>query len=132
MKGYYYLHTNGDLIYKNAIVVDSDPEYFDSPFVKKYWFFDSDERFYAWQIVTEALALGAKRKRIFELKEKWGLTDEDAVQFAIKAKLRLVIDGDQWCATFHDFKNVQESQCGFGITALEALAELAKGGLAHD
>jgi len=36
---YYYEHTNGEIISKPDIVVDSlgASEYFDSPFVKKYW-----------------------------------------------------------------------------------------------
>lgn len=32
---YYYLHTNGSVIYKPPIVVCE--EFFDSPFVKKVW-----------------------------------------------------------------------------------------------
>jgi len=129
MKGYYYLHTNGSMIFKPKIVLDSDPLYFDSPFVKKYWFFDSENRTYAWLICIEALSLGADKKRIFELKEKWGLTDEDAVEFATCMKLKIFKDGGQWCAAFFDFVDTQESQCGFGNTALEAFAELAKRGL---
>jgi len=129
MKGYYYLHTNGDLIFKPAIVFDSDPEYFNSPFVKRYWAFDSEDRFDAWQIAIEALSLGASKKRVFELKEKWKLTNEDAEYFIDRAKLKLFKDGNQFCATFHDFIDIQNSQCGFGDTALEAFAELAKGGL---
>ena len=31
---YFYLHTNGDVIGKNPACVESDPEYFNSPFVK--------------------------------------------------------------------------------------------------
>ena len=37
---YYYLHTNGKIISKRAIVAEmgtTPAEYFDSPFVKKYW-----------------------------------------------------------------------------------------------
>lgn len=36
---YYYLHTNGSLIKKPAIVVESAGvnDYFNSPFVRKYW-----------------------------------------------------------------------------------------------
>ena len=35
--GYYYEHQNGRIIFKNAVVVDMDPHYFDSPFVKRVW-----------------------------------------------------------------------------------------------
>lgn len=123
MDGYYYLHQNGSLIYKKLKPED------DSPFVIKIWGLDLSERGDAWLICIEALALGANKSRIDELAEKWGLTDEDAQEFADRAGLKLFKDGSAWCATFSDFENIQESQCGFGDTALEALAELAKPGL---
>jgi len=41
--GYYYLHTNGQIIWKPFIVVESDPEYFNSPYVVKYWKVKSEE-----------------------------------------------------------------------------------------
>ena len=81
--------------------------------------------------------MGANRKRIDELVEKWGLTDKDALEFIKQAmtkgveQFRLFRDGDMWCATFYDFVNIQESQCGFGKTCLEALSELAKPGLVN-
>ena len=71
-KHYYYLHTNGDLIHKPASVVDSDPEYFDSPFVKKVWTIDTEDRGTLWIVLTEALALGANKERVKELQNKWG------------------------------------------------------------
>jgi hypothetical protein len=81
-------------------------------------------------LCIEALALGADKDRIDELAKKWGLTDDDAQAFVNSmSELRLFRDGNQWCATFSDFINLQESQCGFGDTALDAFAELAKAGL---
>jgi hypothetical protein len=121
--GFYYLHTNGDLIWKQF-----RPEY-DSDFVKRVWVVDAADRGCAWIIAVEALALGANKTRIDELAHKWGLTDEDAQEFANRAKLQVFKDGNKWCATFADFINLQESQAGFGSTAIEALAELAKQGL---
>lgn len=124
--GWYYLHTNGSLLFKRL-----EPEA-DSPFVRRVWRVDIRNRLNAWIIATEALALGANRERVMELAEKWGLTDEDAVDGFVGhsgGKFKLSRDGDQWCATFGDFVNIQESQCGFGKTCLEALAELAKPGL---
>lgn len=122
--GYYYLHTNGDLIYKKFM-----PE-LDSDFVVKVWAFDKSQRGHAWIIAIEALALGANKERIFELKEKWGLTDSDAGEFVKEVGLfNLFLDQNMWCATFSDFTNLQESQAGFGDTALEAFADLAKQGL---
>lgn len=44
-KGYYYLHTNGSIIWKPSMVTRMDPEYFDSPFVVKVWEINSDLAF---------------------------------------------------------------------------------------
>jgi hypothetical protein len=43
-EGYYYLHVNGQLIYKSAYGVDAmgAEEYFDSPYVVKYWYVKSE------------------------------------------------------------------------------------------
>ena len=56
MNGWYYLHTNGELIYKPAA---SDPD-FSSPFVRKHWAFDVSDRKDAWTVLLEALAFGGK------------------------------------------------------------------------
>ena len=128
MKHYYYLHINGDLIHKNALVVDSDSNYFDSEFVKRAWMIDTEDRGSIWILLIEALALGARKDRIKELQEKWGATNEDAQEFAKKVGLVLKMDGDAWCAHFPDFINLQESRVGFGGDCLEALAALAKQG----
>ena len=132
--GWYYLHTNGDLIYKPSAV--GRPEVEPGGFVRKVWPIDTERRETAWLLCIEAWALGARRDRVDELAAKWGLTDEDAQAFVAHATdkagqpvFRLFLDGTHWCATFHDFVDLQASQCGFGATALEALAELAKPGL---
>lgn len=82
--GYYYLHTNGDLIYKPASVMDSDPSYFDSSFVKKVWALDLSDRGDAYSMLLEAEAMGARVERIHELKAKWKITEEDTQTFAIE------------------------------------------------
>ena len=71
MKGYYYLHMNGDLIWKPEIVAQ-DRGYFDSPFVEKVWFIDTTDRLQAWRFLLEALAAGARAARVSELADKWG------------------------------------------------------------
>ncbi len=126
--GYYYLHTNGDLIYKPAICLETDPDYFVSDFVRETWAFVTDRRECAWTILIEASVLGANEDRIKELKEKWGCTDEDAPKYAERMGLKIFLDGNQWCAAFDDFVNVQESQVGTGKTALEAFINLARQG----
>jgi hypothetical protein len=73
--GFYYLHTNGDLIYKRF-----EPES-DSPFVRKVWALDVTDRAQAWTIALEALVMGADINRVKELADKWGLTLNDSFEF---------------------------------------------------
>lgn len=77
--GFYYLHTNGDLIFKPAIAVDSS-EYFNSPFVKRVWPIDLKNRLCAWKIVFEALWLKCSIPRAKELVDKWGLDYKDSIE----------------------------------------------------
>jgi hypothetical protein len=125
-KGYYYLHTNGDLIYKRYMDSEQVADFIESDFVKMFWDFDSEYRGDAWKILVCALALGANKKRIKELAEKWNCTNEDAKNFALFFKFNLYMDGNAYCANRSDFINIQESPCGFGDTAIEAIAELLK------
>ncbi len=39
---------------------------------------------------------------------------------------RVFMDGDQWCAVYPDFINIQESPAGFGYTQEEARLALSK------
>lgn len=77
---YYYLHTNGNLIGRNPVVVDMDPEYFNSPFVQKYWRVDLTDRGTVWRMILEALAKGARINRVKELAKKWGMDLKDAIE----------------------------------------------------
>ena len=74
MNGYYYLHTNGDLIFKTYYPDDSD-------FVKKVWSFDTSERTDAWTIILEALALVGNKNRVSELILKWDCNLSDLVEY---------------------------------------------------
>lgn len=62
---YYYLHTNGSLIGKNPWVVDSDPQYFDSPFVSRVWHITNQADFD--NMIIEARNLGANENSINNL-----------------------------------------------------------------
>ncbi len=64
--------------------------------------------------------------------KKWGITNNDCLIFAGLSRLRLFKDGDQWCCTYPDFVNLQESLAGFGETAFEAMANLPKPRLIED
>lgn len=76
---HYYLHTNGDLIYKPY---RPDP----SDFTKKIWSFDPAQRAHAWQIILEALALGADIVRVRMLCNKWNLTYNDSLMMLANTK----------------------------------------------
>lgn len=124
-QGYYYLHTNGDLIFKSGVAYN-DADFVDSDFVKAYWFIDSTNREDAWTVLVEALALGANKARVKELAEKWHCDDDDARIFAERVNVHVDVDGDKWMVTFRNFINLAESHAGFGDTILEAMADLAR------
>lgn len=80
MKWIYYLHQNGDLIGKNPIVAAGDASYFDSPFVKKVWWIDTDHRDTLWTLMLEALGLGARVYRVREIAEKQKCDKADSIE----------------------------------------------------
>ena len=77
MKWYYYLHINGDIIGRNPIVVDSDPDYFDSPFVRKIFVVETTDRRTLVEMLAECKMLKADARQIKELEEKNNITDKD-------------------------------------------------------
>jgi hypothetical protein len=121
--GYYYLHTNGALIYKRDFG-DTAADLRESDFVRAFWPIDPTDRATAWALLVEALAMGVDKARINELAAKWKCDDADAPNYADYLGLRLFMDGSAWCATCSDFQDIQSSACGFGDTALDAFAAL--------
>ena len=123
--GWYYLHENGDLIFK----VDHDgvaADIRESTFARGLWPVDPSDREGAWTILVEALASGARRERVLELAKKWACNDTDAHEYAARVGATLQRDGAAWHAMAPGHVNLQESPNGFGDTCLEALAALAK------
>ena len=86
--GWYYLHTNGSLIFKRF-----EPES-DSTFVKRVWSVDITDRLSAWTILIESLALGADKARVKELAQKWRCDVKDLVQFMCRANQPTRIQSD--------------------------------------
>jgi len=86
MKWIYYLHQNGDLIGKNPIAVANAASYFDSPFVKKVWWIETNERKTLWTMVLEALALGARIDRVKECAEKNKCDKADSIEMLVRIK----------------------------------------------
>ena len=124
MIGWYYLHKNKELIYKNS--PDAIADIRDSDLCHTAWSFSPEDRAGAWDILVEALSLGAKKERIAELAEKWKCDDIDAQKYADYLGINLNIDGSAMTAYREDFTNLQESPCGFGDNYLEAMADLCK------
>lgn len=124
IQGWYYLHENGELIYKPRPEAAMDIR--DSDLARALWPVDPADRLGAWTILVEAVAAGANAGRVRELAAKWGCDDADAAEYAKRIGCALSRDGNQWCATRADFVNLQESPAGFGDTALEAMAELCR------
>lgn len=122
--GWYYLHTNGQLIYKGQHADVADMR--ESSFVKMLWSFTASDRRGAWSMLVEALAAGADKECVDKLAAKWGCTDEDADMYCSVIGVDVEMDGNAWCAHRQDFINLQESNAGFGETILEALSELCK------
>ena len=125
IEGWYYLHENGDLIYKRELG-GTAADIRESSFARCMWPMDPSDRMGAWNIAVEGLALGAKPERVADLAGKWMLTDTDAAHYAERLGVTLDMDGDAWCAKQPGFVDLQTSIAGFGTTALEALAALAR------
>lgn len=123
--GWYYLHTNGDLIYKRELG-ETAADIRESPFAVGLWPVDQTDRKTAWDVCVEGLAAGANKIRIADLAKKWGCNNEDAAKYAEIVGCKIERDGNVWCATAPNFINLQESPAGYGKTALEAMAELCR------
>ena len=126
MEGWYYLHTNGSLIYKRELG-GTAADIRDSDFARGLWPFDPEDREGAWRICVEGLAAGAKPERVKELATLWQCDDEDATKaYGPRIGCELYMDGNMWCAVALDHIDLAVSPAGFGETCLEAMAELAK------
>lgn len=123
IQGWYYLHENKELIYKNN--PDAIQDIRESDLCHSAWAWDG-QRQTAWQILVESLSLGAKKERVKELSETWHCDNKDAEQYADYLGLQVGMDGNAYYARKSDFENLQESPAGFGDSYLEAMSELAK------
>lgn len=124
IEGWYYLHSNGEFIYKRDLD-NTVADLRESDFVKSLWAFDPTNRECVWQMLIEALAGGAKKDRVMELAAKWGCDDTDANIYAKRIGCNIYRDENKWCATDQHFENLQSSPAGFGETKLEAMSALA-------
>ena len=125
IEGWYYLHTNGDLIYKRELG-GTAADIRESSFAVAMWPIDPTDRAGAWCVLVEASALGADQNRIDTLIKQWGCNNKDAIHYAEYLGVRLEMDGNKWCATPPGFINLHDSVAGFGDSCLDALADLCK------
>jgi hypothetical protein len=122
--GWFYLHTNNELIYKND--PDAITDIRESDFCKAAWSWNGS-RGCAWAILIEAGSIGANKDRIKELAQKWGCNNDDAKNYAEhQAGIILEMDASAFVAKRTDFVNLQESPCGFGESFLDAMSDLCK------
>lgn len=120
--GYYYLHVNGELIYKVYLDGGQVADFRESDLVVAFWPVDPSDRAGAYTLLVEALAAGANRDRVMELAEKWGCLGDDAKVYAerIGVNLFVPLGGKGWQVTGQGMK------VGHGETPIDALADLAK------
>lgn len=109
MKWLYYLHTNGDLIGKNPIVLD-DPDYFDSDFVRTWWTVETTDRGTLYPMIFTALAMGANKERIKELATKWAMTEHDTFEYLIRYSPRGGTDKDGLAIFIKDILGIIEDE----------------------
>lgn len=109
---YYYLHSNGDIIGKNPVVVDSDPSYFDSDFVEKVWRIDTEFRGDSWNMILDCVECGANKSRISELMKKWGINEDDAKAFELNTGQKVIFDNDGFPYRVYTTKNIGEKDVG--------------------
>jgi len=69
MEGWYYLHTNGELIFKRELDGNTAADISESPFARAMWPVDPSNRENAWTLLVEALA--GKRRKSTVMLRKW-------------------------------------------------------------
>lgn len=122
VEGWYYLHINGNLIFKP--LGQSGADILESDFALAMWPMDPEDRMIAWIILVESMAFGADHARVNHLADLWRCDDQDAEEFARRAGIDLYMDGNAWCATGAGHHDLVNDPCGFGATKLEAMAGL--------
>ena len=65
LEGWYYMHKNGDLIYKRDMG-GTAADIRESDFAKMLWPFDPTDRAGAWRILVESMACGVNKDRVIE------------------------------------------------------------------
>jgi hypothetical protein len=114
--GYYYLHTNGAVLFKKAAPgLISDFE--NSDFVKCWWPVEPSDRRGAWRILIEATARGADQGSLMRLARAWHCNNADAAEYCRREGIDLGQQAGEYVATL-------DGGQGRGPDALTALVAL--------
>ncbi len=124
IQGWFYMHVNGDLIFKND--PDAIEDIRESDLCHTAWPWAGEHRGEAWSMLVEAKSIGANPERIEKLANDWGLNDKDAQNYADYLGIDIGEDGSSKYARLKNFDNLQESPSGFGDTYLDAISALCK------
>lgn len=96
--GYYYLHANGEVLYKRASP-SCISDFENSDFVRLWWPVEPDDRRGAWRILIEATAHGANPERVANLARAWHCDNADAAEYARREGIDLREDAGEYVAT---------------------------------
>ncbi len=92
---YYYLHRNGELVYKNSVAF-SDQDFEESSFVQFYWVVNLDRRSDLYNVLLTAKQMGAKESSIQIMIDKNGVTDEDCKIFCNSIGIQFSNENGIW------------------------------------
>jgi hypothetical protein len=125
--GYYYLHVNGDVIFKRDLGGTYE-DLVDTDFAVHIWHPDKTDRADAWELVVEAMAFGANAGRLTQLEERWGLDEDDGLIYCERLRIQThygeTENGPLWTARIDgNDGRVYEAA---SVRLLPALAELAR------
>lgn len=108
--GYYYLHTNGELIYKPyGREYNPIQDFEESPFVVAYWLINTNNRADAYNMLIRANMLEANHERIDELLTKWNMTNEDTKNYCKAFGIRWGQKGELFTASAEKPETKEES-----------------------
>lgn len=127
-RGYFYLHTNRELIYKPDIDGRLKEDLDSSDLVTAYWPVASDDRESLWTCLVEAAARGANPEKIEFMVKTHGMDSADAVMYAERIGFKLAGSDVRklWAAFSSNFVDQRHSGIGLGETAFDAIVELCR------
>lgn len=118
--GFFYLHTEGALIFKSSMS-HSERDLIESPFVRCYWPFNPGKRADCWHVIIEATVAGVNPDRIRVLAELWRCDEIDVDNFAEYLGMKIVDELGYWKVTAPKTFLKRSGEGGSKILAMVAL-----------